>query len=275
MIRAKSLILLGAVLFCAVSAHAEPFPITITTLPFDNAEEQRAIFALLGNELSKGLGRPVNFVASKTYDDAIQMLATGKADVAILGAAAYVKARRQGHVRAILRTVRHKRTTYFGQVVVKKGSPIKTIADLKGKKVAFVDRSSTGGYLYPRMLFVAAGLNPETDIEPVFAGGHHLVAQMVAKGEVAAGACFEGAEDTLSDPTAITAIARTEPVPGDPVVVRPGLGSELIKNLRSAMIELATVPGAQAYFKFSEVDGYVPAVDGDYDRVDELMRQLK
>ena len=263
--------------FCALSkvATAEPFPLTFTTLPFDRAEEQRAVFGILSKQLGEELGRPVLFVASESYDDAIDKLSSGKADVALLGAVAFVKARRRGYARAILRTIRHHKATYSGIIVVKRGSPIKSIADLKGKRFAFVDQDSTSGYLYQRMLLVAAGFDLERDLEVSFAGGHHLVVQKVAAGEVDAGACFDGAQDTLSDPGAVIPIARTEPVPGDPVVVRPGLGGELIKKLRSAMIDLATVPEAKSFFTYSEIDGFVPAVDGDYDRVDELVRQLK
>jgi len=256
-------------------AAAEPFPLTFTTLPFDNVEEQRAVFSILSKQLGDGLGRPVQFVASRSYDDAIESLASGKADVALLGAVAYVKARRQGHVRAILRTIRHQKTTYYGIIVVKRGSAIKSLADLKGKSFAFVDKYSTAGYLYPKMLLNAAGIDAERDLKVSFAGGHHLVVKKVAAGEVDAGACFEGAQDTLADPESVVPIARTEPVAGDPVVVRPGLGAELVKKLRSAMIELATVPEAKPFFTYSEIDGFVPAVDGDYDRVDELLRQLK
>ena len=84
--------------------------------------------------------------------------------------------------------------------------------------------------------------------------------------------CFEGADQTLADPDAVVAIARTAPVPGDPVVVRPGLGVDTVKALRSALIDLSTVPEARSFFTFAEIDGFVPAVDGDYDAVAKTIR---
>ena len=63
-----------------------------------------------------------------------------------------------------------------------------------------------------------------------------------------------------------------EPIPGDPVVVRPGLGRDLIKELRMALIELSVLPEAKTFFTFAEIDGFVPAVDSDYDAVAELIR---
>ena len=94
---------------------------------------------------------------------------------------------------------------------------------------------------------------------------------MVADGAADAGACFEGAQDTLVDREAVVPIARTEPIPGDPVVVRAGLGAPLVTQLRAALIELANVPEARPFFMYAEIDGFVPAIDNDYDRVAELV----
>jgi phosphonate transport system substrate-binding protein len=248
-------------------------PLVITAVPFDNPEEQRAVFGLLSQHLARRLDREVRFESSSSYDDVIDSLAKGKADVAFLGAAAYLQARRTGQARAILKTVRHKKTEYFGVFVVKRGSPLKTLEQLKGKKVAFVDPNSTGGFHFPRQLLRARGMDPDKDVVPVFAGGHHKVVKMVAAGEVEAGACFEGAEAVLPDPDSVVAIARTEPVPNDPVVVRPGLGPDVIKRLRSALMELTTLPEARNFFTFSEIDGFVPAVDGDYDAVAQQIQK--
>ncbi len=255
-------------------AGAAPPPLVITTLPFDNPRQQQAVFSLLSRRLGAALHREVRFEAGRSYDDTIDKLAGGRSDVGFLGAAAYVKARRKGQVRAVLRAIRHRHSTYYGVIVVKRGSAIKTLADLAGRKIAFVDESSGAGYLFPRLLLESAGLELGRDLEVVFAGGHHKVVAQVANGSADAGACFEGAQDTLPDPEAVVPIARTEPVPGDPVVVRPGLGPELVNRLRSALIEMSTVPEARPFFTFSEIDGFVPAVDADYDRVAELLRHL-
>jgi phosphonate transport system substrate-binding protein len=241
-------------------------------VPFDDAAQQEAVFGLLSKQLTRALGREVVFQTAGSYDEVIAKLGKGQIDVAFIGAAAYIQARRGGDVRAILRAVRHRASTYRGTVVVRADSPLKKLSDLKGKKFAFVDKSSGAGYFFPRLLLRQAGLDPDKDVVPVYAGGHHKVVQMVAAGQVDAGACFEGAEAMLEDPRAITPIARTEAIPGDPVVVRPGLGPDVVSKLRTALIELASVQDAATFFTFAEIDGFVPAVDRDYDRVAELVR---
>jgi phosphonate transport system substrate-binding protein len=56
--------------------------------------------------------------------------------------------------------------------VVKASSPYKTLADLKGKKVAHTSPSSNSGNLAPRVLFPAEGLKPDDDYKPLMSGGH-------------------------------------------------------------------------------------------------------
>ncbi len=249
-------------------------PLIVTTLPFDSPREQRAVFGILSRHLAKSLDRPVRFEAGKSYSDVIERLSRGQADVGFLGAIAYVAARRRGDVRVILRSIRHRQSSYYGIIVVRRGSSIKKLEDLKRKRFAFVDESSGAGYVFPMLLLQAAGIHPEKDMTVSFAGGHHTVVRQVAAGDVDAGACFEGAQDSLADPESVVPIARTAPIPGDPVVVRPGLGVETIKQLRSALIELPTVSAAKPFFTYSEIDGFVPSVDSDYDRIAELLEEI-
>ncbi|MBN8956530.1 MAG: phosphate/phosphite/phosphonate ABC transporter substrate-binding protein [Rhizobiales bacterium] len=61
---------------------------------------------------------------------------------------------------------------YTLQVIVPKDSPIKTIADLKGKRVAHVSPSSNSGDTAPRVLFKAQGIEPGKDYEIIYSGKH-------------------------------------------------------------------------------------------------------
>jgi phosphonate transport system substrate-binding protein len=56
--------------------------------------------------------------------------------------------------------------------VVKTSSPFKTLADLKGKRVAHTAPSSNSGNLAPRVLFPAEGLKTDEDYKPLMSGGH-------------------------------------------------------------------------------------------------------
>lgn len=57
-------------------------------------------------------------------------------------------------------------------VVVKKDSPIQTMADLKGKRVAHTSPSSNSGNLAPRALFPGLGVKPDADYKVLYSGKH-------------------------------------------------------------------------------------------------------
>ncbi len=95
---------------------------------------------------------------------------------------------------------------YHISAVVRADSPYKTLADLKGKRIAHTSPSSNSGNLAPRVFFPPLGLTPDVDYKPVMSGGHDksvlgvvrgdydmapvasdILERMIARGEVKAG----------------------------------------------------------------------------------------
>ncbi len=72
---------------------------------------------------------------------------------------------------------------YRQVVVVKKESTIKTIADLKGRKVAHTAPSSNSGHLAPLALFPKEGVTPGKDYTILFSGKHDQSLAGVLKGD--------------------------------------------------------------------------------------------
>ena len=67
--------------------------------------------------------------------------------------------------------------------IVKADSPYKTLADLKGKKVAHVSPSSNSGNLAPRALVAAEGLVPDKDYKVLYSGRHENSVTGVTTGD--------------------------------------------------------------------------------------------
>lgn len=62
--------------------------------------------------------------------------------------------------------------SYRVVTLVRANSDIRTLADLRGRRVAHTSATSNSGNLAPRALFPAAGVTPDTDYRVVFSGGH-------------------------------------------------------------------------------------------------------
>lgn len=73
--------------------------------------------------------------------------------------------------------------SYRVQLVVRADSPIQSVADLKGRRVAHTSATSNSGNLAPRAFFPALGATPDTDYRVVYSGGHDRSVMGVAAGD--------------------------------------------------------------------------------------------
>lgn len=256
-------------------AGAEPDELALSTLPYDALSKEERVFEPLAEYLSRELGRTVYFRPVLSYDALMEGLRKRKVDIALVGAVAYLEARRAGDARAVARTVRQGRATYRGTFLVGRNSGITDLPGLRGKRLAVVDRRSTAGFYFPWLALEAAGLDPHRDLTISFAGGHEAAARQIALGAADAAVCLESVARTLRDIGSVTPIATTAEIPSDPVIVRAGLGPQLVDALRRAFLAAASDPVAARFLKGAQIDGFVATGDRDYDEVDAIVARLR
>jgi TRAP transporter TAXI family solute receptor len=122
---------------------------------------------LLERAIAKDMPRlDVELDNSDGSQDNVRRVATGDADYAIAAADAvktYILENKPGSGR--LRGCSRLYDDYV-HLVVPRSSPVRNVADLKGRKVA-VGPSGSGVRLIANHVLQAAGLDPDTDIEPL------------------------------------------------------------------------------------------------------------
>jgi phosphonate transport system substrate-binding protein len=126
--------------------------------------------------LEKKLQRPVTLRTTPEYASVIEALKSKQVDIAYFGAAAYAKAwlvTNKG-VKPLLGTLdENGELGYHSIIVVPTNSPAQSIADLKGKKLAFADPNSTSGYLAPSFFLTEQGYAPRKFFAYTGFGGSH------------------------------------------------------------------------------------------------------
>jgi len=133
--------------------------------------------------LSAGVGRPVTLRLDPNMDKAIQDISTGAVDLAYLTPVAYIRAHAQGGARLLAKTVTDGRGSFQLMIVVKDHSPIKSVADLKGKTFAFGDRAA----LLQRATVVNAGIRLDEFKNYQFIGHYDNIVRAVLHGDFDAG----------------------------------------------------------------------------------------
>ncbi len=129
-----------------------------------------------------------------------------------------------------------KRPHYGSSFYVPADSDIESLADLEGKHVALKDTGSTSGHIIPSKMLVDAGLDLDDDLEITMAGDARIAA--LVNGDVAAmgGGNRDIEELEAMDPEGeYRVIAESDPLPGDPVVIRGNIAEECKAGLREAL----------------------------------------
>lgn len=208
--------------------------------------------------LTEATGMPVKLYESSDYNGVIQALSSGQVDLAQMAGGSYANVDAQvGDLVTPILTLRQAEgeTGYYSTMVVRADSPIRSIADMKGRTLGYVDFNSTSGYLVPRAKLRDQGIDPDTFFgKTTFAGGHTQAVMALANGQFDAailnasggtpesgftrGALNTMARRGLVDKDDFRVIWATGPIPSAAFVVRTDRPQPMIDLIRGAMAAL-------------------------------------
>lgn len=223
---------------------------------------------------------PNNFIA------VVEAFGTSRADVASLNTYGYMLAHDKYGAQARLTVIRYGESTYKAEFLARAGSSIRKLADLNGKKFAFVDPASVSGYMLPLKIMNERKIHPK---QTVFAMTHDNVVSMIYQGQVDGGAAFYSPPEKGEIQDArrlvktqypdveekIRILELTNSIPNDPIIFRKDLPEEIKKRIIDSMLKFAsTDEGKTAMAQWSSVNGLIPANDADYDQVRTMMKTL-
>lgn len=277
----KSLMLLGFAVGLAApgaagAANPDPDSLKVALLPDENASELIKRNQPLKDYLEKSLSKKIELVVTTDYSSMIEAMRFGRIDLAYFGPLSYVLAKTKADIEPFAALVSHGKPTYRGVVITNAAAGVNSIADIKGKKVAFGDRASTSSHLIPKTMFLEAGLQHERDYQQHFVGAHDAVAVNVANGNAEVGGLSEVifnslVERKLIDPAKVKVLAHSKEYPNYPWTMRSDLKPALKDGIRKAMVDLKD----PAVLKNFKADGFAPISDRDYDVIREMGHILK
>jgi phosphonate transport system substrate-binding protein len=249
-------------------------PIVITFVPSGDTGKITTAGTAIADCLSEMTGLSFKMEVGTTFAASIEAMGAEKAHVGFLNTFSVLLAQQKYQIEPALVAIRKYATNdldpdnalggelqpfYKGQFIANVDSGVESFADLKGKTFCFVDPNSTSGYIVPRIILAANGINPDTDFAATQnAGSHPNVAIAVYQGDCDAGVTFI---NVLTDASAN--LQATYPDIADKVKVFavsdriPNDGMQFIKTLDPAlqdvivegMLAMAADPGGKAVLK--------------------------
>lgn len=251
-------------------------------IPFRNSTTIMQEHEKLIEYLTKKLGvKQVRMQMASSYEGIVRQLINGDLDIAWLATMSSVEARNHPAIELLVKPVRFGITTYRGIIITRQDSGIRTLKDLKNKKFAWVEKDSASGYLFPKAVLLEAGVNPAKDFaESAFLNTHDLVVENVLRRKYDAGACYDDARKTLPDKSKIddlTILATTQDISNEPIVVKKSLPTELKEKIKQALLDLnmKTPEGREVLKNLSDVQGFLPVKESDYDYVERVQKILE
>jgi phosphonate transport system substrate-binding protein len=271
--------LLGALLLVVGSVSALPAQVRSLHLVLTPSQKPTDLL-VAGEEFGRVLGRllgvPVRITVAADYAAVVEALRNQTADLAFTHPGGYVLASREAKATIVAKNLWHGKSTFTSRIFVRKESGVRDLEDLRGKTIAFVDPTSSSGYIYPMALLIQRGLvknrDPKTFFrEAVFAGAHDAAMRALLNGHVDAIASFDLArEQYLKDPTErerLTFVAETPPIPEAGIAARAGLDADMFSRIRAALVSIRGPAYADLLKRLYDIDGFEPAEDREYDPV--------
>ena len=275
-------------------------------------EDIDALTTALATALSEQAGKEITVegVVPSDYTGLVTAMETGQAQIGAFGPFSLLQARDRAGAEIILQSERFGSATYHTQfmtndpdkycddepVVVDEETgwrncngtadadtgPVaeEKIGDIEpGTTVSFVEQSSASGYIFPATIFLNNGIDPEADVDPIFAGGHDASVIAVCEGQAEVGVSFDDArgiaETTCDIASNVVVFAYGPEIPNDGWAVAGDLPDDLKEAIKQALLDYsATEEGQATLNEIYEIDALVEADQDAFVIVEQAAEQL-
>ena len=246
--------------------------IRISAIGIVNADELIKGFTPFMNYLSQKTGKKFEFVYCENYDKVIEGFEKGAIDFASLGPLTYVtmKDQKKMAVEPLVRPLENGKDSYTSIVFVKKDSPIQSMSQLKGKKMAFGDRLSTAANLFPRYIIYKSGATEDTWAGSQQLGSQDNIFQGVLSGDFDAGASKSTVYKKNNTDDKFKQIGESDKIATFAYTVRSDMDPQLKDSIKKALLELKDPDIITKIEK--PFTGFKEARDEDYNSVRDVLK---
>lgn len=281
----KRSVLLLLVLLMSVSLIAcgkeEEEVIKMGFVPLSDGDKLIESVEPLAEMLTEEIGIKVEAFTATNYVGVVEGLGSGQVDFGIIPPLAYVLANKESDAKVILTALnKDGEATYRSQYLVRNDSDIKELIDVKGRKVAFVDPSSTSGYLFPGADMIAKGVDIEEDITYSYSGGHDKSIQLLLNGDVDLISTFVDArekyiEDFPDVNEKSKVLGYTADIPNISVTLRGDMSPEMAEKIEKALVKIGdSEEGKDLLGTLFNIYGFKKSTDKDYQVIKDTAKSM-
>ena len=247
---------------------ADPDKLIVALIPDENAATVIQDNQGLKDYLTEAFDKEIELVVTTDYSSMIEAARNDRLDLAYFGPLSYVLAKAVSDIEPFAARIKGGTKTYNSCIIGNTKKGVTSFDDIKGTTFALGDPASTSSRLFPELTLAENGLTKGKDFQGVFLGSHDAVALAVQNGNAQAGGMACPILKSLKkkgviDPSKVTTIAQSSPIPQYPWTMRSTLSPELKENIRVTFLELES----DKVLKPINADGFASITDSDYDGI--------
>jgi phosphate/phosphite/phosphonate ABC transporter binding protein len=245
-----------------------PRTVKVAVLPLYSAVTLYDRYEPLMRFLSEKTGYEFKLLIPRDFDDFIRVVKSGAVDFSYQNPYIFALINRDMELRPLVTTLGEDRSTdepdgggkiFRGIIITRQDSGIRTIEDLRNKKVLITSPMSAGGFLSQKIFLAKNNIDTDRDLRIIDGKKQENVIFGVYRGDADAGFVRESALVVWKseiDMKKIRILARTTPLPNWPLAACSGRNPRLQHAVRELLIGLKDhkVLGAARISGFRQAD---------------------
>jgi len=250
-------------------------PLRVAVAAILSPEGNIESYGALADYMELKLGRPVEIVQRRTYQEINDLLESGAVDVGFVCTSAYVLGHDEFGLELLAAPQIAGETVYYSELIVSTESGAQSMADLRGATFAFTDPISNSGRAYPTYVVDQLGETPATFFGRVFFTYSHEAAIEAVAEEVADAANVDSLVLDFvlarNPDLPVKVIDRSPAYTIPPAVATPGLSRRQFAEIQGLLLSIAEDPLAAPVMAALAIERFVLVDDADYDDVRDLI----
>jgi len=232
--------------------------------------------------MSEHLGRPIRLIAPRGFDAMRDAIRAGELDFFYINGHIHYRLKQEGYSLGVLQMINiEDGNVSQSHIFVRADSDIRSVQDLREKRIAYVSPMGAGSYLAPRAYLYEQGVASGIETEELFTNNHANSVYGVLLGDYDAAALCRLRYELLSEKMEMEELAvigvsfeYAEHV----IAARPGLPPELVERFREVGTAMRDDPAGRAILddmrpnKIRSFVPYDPAIEAITRRQLEVAR---
>lgn len=212
-----------------------PIQYTFAVIPFYSPEKIWTLYSPFVDYLSRSTGLSWQLKLYSNHDDLIDAICTGKVSAALLGPVPLGRANHKCGATPLLAALDDDGKPSYHSVILTNTPSVRTLKDLKGKKIGFF-KGSTAAHIVPTKMLKDAGIGMSA-IQPIFLESQDRIMSALLSGEVAAAGVKENLAIRFGQKN-LKVLKVSAPLPNFALCTTPALSPSVRQQMLTALTSL-------------------------------------